>query len=105
MLICIWLDFALAGLVPGPYVMMRAPMPHHALLCHSGVGIVGLRWCLFPYRCTSDLSLCASVVSLDNLVRHCCCVRFPPFVPGVDHVAVGATVPEVVEFEYLDVLL
>ena len=80
-------------------------MPHCALLCHSGVRFVGIQWCSFPYQLTSDLSLCASVVSLDNLVRHCCRVRCPPFVPGVDHVAVGATVLEAVEFEYLEVLL
>ena len=80
-------------------------MPHRALCCHSGVPLVGLRWCLFPNQCTSDLSLRAYVVSLDTSVRHYCRVWCPPFVPGVDHVAVGATVRKAVEFEYLDVLL
>ena len=66
---------------------MRAPVPQLALLGHFGVCLVGFRWCSFPYQHTSDLSFCASVVSLDDSVGCCFRVWCPPFGPDVDHVS------------------
>ena len=61
------MDLALIGLVLGPQVVMKAPMPQLALLHHFGMWLVVLSWCSFPYWRTPDLSFCAPVPDVDRV--------------------------------------